>query len=70
MTSNRAISVPHMLLPNYLKHDGCYIISLGSLCRWLGEYADGLGVDIYPGFSATEIIYNEDGSMKGVATGD
>jgi len=57
-------------MPSYLKHDGCYLISLGSLCRWLGEYAENLGIDIYPGFPATEILYDNDGNVKGVATGD
>ena len=49
---------------------GNYIISLGNLCRWLGQQAEGLGVEIYPGFAAAEVLYHEDGSVKGVATGD
>jgi electron-transferring-flavoprotein dehydrogenase len=49
---------------------GNYIISLGNLCRWLGEQAEALGVEIYPGFAAAEVLYHEDGSVKGVATGD
>jgi electron-transferring-flavoprotein dehydrogenase len=49
---------------------GTYTGSLGNLCRWLAEQAEGLGVEIFPGFPAAEVLYNEDGSVKGVATGD
>ncbi len=49
---------------------GTYTGGLGNLCRWLAEQAEGLGVEIFPGFPAAEILYNEDGSVKGVATGD
>jgi electron-transferring-flavoprotein dehydrogenase len=49
---------------------GNYIISLGSLCRWLAEQAEAVGVEIFPGFAAAEILYHDDGSVKGVATGD
>ncbi|MBY0519113.1 MAG: electron transfer flavoprotein-ubiquinone oxidoreductase, partial [Sphingomonas sp.] len=63
-------SVPHWLLPSFLNNHGTYTGSLGSLCRWLAEQAEGLGVEIFPGFAAAEILYNDDGSVKGVATGD
>ena len=53
-----------------MDNHGNYIISLGNLCRWLGEQAEALGVEIYPGFAAAEVLYHEDGSVKGVATGD
>ncbi len=53
-----------------MSNHGNYIISLGNLCRWLGEQAEALGVEIYPGFAAAEVLYHEDGSVKGVATGD
>ena len=53
-----------------MHNDGNYIVSLGNVCRWLAEQAEGLGVEIYPGFAAAEILFNEDGSVKGVATGD
>ncbi|MCR9220079.1 MAG: electron transfer flavoprotein-ubiquinone oxidoreductase [Alphaproteobacteria bacterium] len=56
--------------PPQMHNAGNYIISLGSLCRWLGEQAEALGVEIYPGFAAAEVLYHEDGSVKGVATGD
>ena len=61
---------PNLLVPRPMHNDGNYIISLGNLCRWLGEQAMELGVEVFPGFAAAEILYNEDGSVKGVATGD
>ena len=68
--SEKAIKVPNMFVPKTMHNDGNYIISLGNLCRWLAEQAEALGVEIFPGFAAAEILYNEDGSVKGVATGD
>jgi len=62
--------VPHILLPRFLHNHGTYTGSLGSLCRWLAEQAEGLGVEIFPGFAAAEVLFNDDGSVKGVATGD
>ena len=62
--------LPHALVPNTMKNDGNYIVSVGNLCRWLAEQAEGLGVEIFPGFAAAEILYHEDGRGKGVATGD
>ncbi|MAF16388.1 MAG: electron transfer flavoprotein-ubiquinone oxidoreductase [Marinomonas sp.] len=62
--------LPHALVPNTMKNDGNYIVSVGNLCRWLAEQAEGLGVEIFPGFAAAEILYHEDGRVKGVATGD
>ena len=56
--------------PPQMNNHGNFIISLGNLCRWMGEQAEALGVEIYPGFAAAEILYHEDGSVKGVATGD
>ena len=56
--------------PPQMHNDGNYIISLGNVCRWLGEQAEELGVEIYPGFAAAEVLYNDDGSVAGVATGD
>ena len=63
-------SVPTSLLPPSLKNHGNYIISLGNLCRWLGEQAEALGVEIYPGFAANEVLFDPDGRVRGVATGD
>ena len=53
-----------------MQNEGNYIISLGNLCRWLGEQAEAIGVDIFPGFAAAEILYDDDGAVRGVATGD
>jgi electron-transferring-flavoprotein dehydrogenase len=62
--------IPGLFLPKTLHNDGNYIVSLGNLCRWLAEQAEGMGAEIYPGFAAAEILYNDDGSVKGIATGD
>ncbi|MBA4041581.1 MAG: electron transfer flavoprotein-ubiquinone oxidoreductase [Sphingobium sp.] len=70
LTRKGHYSVPHWLLPSFLNNKGTYTGSLGSLCRWLAEQAEGLGVEIFPGFAAAEILFNDDGSVKGVATGD
>ena len=60
----------HIMTPGWMHNKGTYTGSLGNLCRWLAEQAEGLGVEIFPGFAAAEILYHEDGSVKGVATGD
>ena len=70
LSEKGGMSFPNALLPRALHNRGNYIISLGNLCRWLGEQAEALGVEIYPGFAAAEILTHEDGSVKGVATGD
>ncbi|MBT8138207.1 MAG: electron transfer flavoprotein-ubiquinone oxidoreductase [Gammaproteobacteria bacterium] len=64
-----ALPVPTVFAPG-LKNHGNYVISLGNVCRWLAEQAEGMGVEIYPGFAAAEVLYHEDGRVKGVATGD
>ena len=61
---------PNFLLPACLHNHGNYIVSLGSVTRWLAQQAEGLGVEIFPGFPAAEILYNDNGSVKGVATGN
>ena len=66
----KAIKVPNMLVPKTMHNHGNYIVSLGNLCRWLAEQAEQLGVEIFPGFAAAEVLYNDDGSVKGIATGD
>ncbi|MGB0663387.1 MAG: electron transfer flavoprotein-ubiquinone oxidoreductase [Pontibacterium sp.] len=68
--ADKAQQVPNKLVPHTMHNQGNYIVSLGNLCRWLAEQAEGLGVEIFPGFSAAEVLYHEDGSVKGVATGD
>lgn len=67
LTQNKAIKLP--VTPNFDNH-GNYIISLGALCRWLAEQAENLGVEIYPGFAASEVLYHPDRSVKGIATGN
>ncbi|HET6718711.1 MAG TPA: electron transfer flavoprotein-ubiquinone oxidoreductase, partial [Rhodocyclaceae bacterium] len=62
--------IPNWLLPACLHNEGNYIISLGNLCRWLAEQAEALGVEIYAGFAGSEVLYDEAGAVKGVATGD
>lgn len=65
-----SIKMPGFLSPKTMHNHGNYVASLGNLTRWLGEQAEALGVEIFPGFAAAEILYNDDGSIKGVATGD
>ncbi|KAG0049251.1 hypothetical protein BGZ83_005923 [Gryganskiella cystojenkinii] len=66
-TKNYAIPIPH---PPQMNNEGNYIVSLSNYVKWLGEQAEEIGVEVFPGFSASEILYNEDGSVKGVATSD
>ncbi|HUF20833.1 MAG TPA: electron transfer flavoprotein-ubiquinone oxidoreductase [Burkholderiales bacterium] len=61
---------PNWMLPACFKNHGNYVISLGNVCRWLAQQAEGLGVEIFPGFAASEVIYDDSGAVKGVATGD
>jgi len=68
--ADKATKVPNLLVPSTMHNEGNYIISLGNLTRWLAEQAENLGVEIFPGFAAAEILYDEDGSVKGIATGD
>ena len=65
----RSLRWPQWLLPKELQHRGCYIVRLGELCKWLGSEAELSGVDIFPGFSASEVLYGSDGSVAGIATG-
>ena len=67
LTTEKAYKLP---TPPQMHNDGNYIVSLGNVVRWLGEQAEALGVEIYPGFAASEVLYNADGSVKGIATGD
>jgi len=64
------IRVPNFLMPPLMSNHGNYIVSLGNVCRWLAEQAEELGVEIYPGFAAAEVVYDSEGRVKGVATGD
>ncbi len=69
-SKDKATRLPNALVPKTMHNNGNYIISLGNLCRWLAEQAEGLGVEIFPGFAAAEILYNDNGYVAGVATGD
>ena len=64
------VKLPHFAVPKTMHNDGNYIVSMGNVCRWLAEQAEQLGVEIFPGFPAQSIIYNDDGSVGGVITGD
>jgi len=70
LSKSSSLSWPTWMLPSVQKNHKNYIISLANLCRWLGEKAEALGVEIFPGFPATKLLFNEDGSVKGVQTGD
>jgi electron-transferring-flavoprotein dehydrogenase len=65
-----AKKLPNSITPKTMHNEGNYIVSMGNVCRWLAEQAEQLGVEVFPGFSAAETIYNEDGSVGGVITGD
>ncbi|HEX7952220.1 MAG TPA: NAD(P)/FAD-dependent oxidoreductase, partial [Burkholderiales bacterium] len=65
-----AAKVPNFLLPACFRNHGNYVVSLGNVCRWLAQQAEALGVEIFPGFAATEILYDDSGAVMGVATGD
>jgi electron-transferring-flavoprotein dehydrogenase len=69
LTEVNGISMPIWAMPEQVHNDGNYIVSLGNVCRWLAEQAEGMGIEIFPGFPASEVLYNDDGSVKGVATG-
>ena len=70
LTKNKHMAIPHWPMPPFLSNHGNYTGSLGNLCRWLAGKAEELGVEIFPGFPAAEVLYNDDGSVKGVATQD
>ena len=67
---NSAVKLPSFGVPKTMHNEGNYIVSMGNVCRWLAEQAEELGVEIFPGFPAQDVIYNEDGSVGGVITGD
>jgi electron-transferring-flavoprotein dehydrogenase len=70
LTKTKKSEMPHFVTPSFMHNKGTYTGSLGNLCRWLAGKAEELGVEIFPGFAAAEVLFNEDGSVKGVATGD
>ncbi len=68
--ANSAVKLPNFAIPKPTHNKGNYIVSMANVCRWLAEQAEGLGVEIYPGFAAAEVLYDEDGAVKGIATGE
>jgi len=70
LTEKGSLKTPNWMLPGCFQNHGNYVISLANLVRWLGQQAEALGVEIFPGFPAAEILYNDNGSVKGVATGN
>src|SRR3979490_2510186 len=70
LTGVGAKQVPNALLPECFQNHGNYVVSLGNVCRWLGQQAEALGVEIYPGFAAAEVLYDDNGGVRGGATGD
>ena len=70
LSENRSFTTPEFLLPECFKNHGNYIVSLGNVVKWLAQQAEGLGAEIFAGFAAAEVLYNDDGSVKGVATGN
>jgi electron-transferring-flavoprotein dehydrogenase len=65
-----SVRLPNVMMPPLMSNHGNYIVSLGEVCRWLGQKAEALGVEIYPGFAAAEVLYDANGAVAGVATGD
>jgi electron-transferring-flavoprotein dehydrogenase len=70
LSAARAVRLPGVMLPPLMSNHGNYVVSLGNVCRWLAAKAEGLGVEIYPGFAATEVLFDGNGAVAGVATGD
>jgi electron-transferring-flavoprotein dehydrogenase len=70
LTATKKYDFPHAIMPPFMSNKGTYTASLGNVCRWLAGQAEALGVEIFPGFAAAEVLFHDDGSVKGVATGD
>src|SRR5262244_2063766 len=68
--SSGAVRLPNFMMPPLMSNHGNFIVSLGNVCRWLATKAEALGIEIYPGFAAAEILYDANGAVSGVATGD
>ena len=69
LSKTGSFSIPEIALPPLMSNDGCYTGSLGNMCRWLGEQAEALGVEIFPGFAASEVLYDDAGAVRGVVAG-
>jgi len=70
LSETGGFSIPHILMPPLLSNKGCYIVSMGNVCRWLAEQAEELGVEVFPGFAASELVYGDDGELVGVVAGE
>src|SRR5262245_48182958 len=70
LSQSRAVRLPNFMLPPLMSNHGNYVVSLGHVCRWLAAKAEAAGVEIYPGFAATEVLFDDNGAVAGVATGD
>src|SRR5512147_1083746 len=70
LTESGAVRTPNWMLPGCFKNHGNYVISLGNVCRWLGQQAEAAGVEIFAGFAGAEVLYDDKGTVRGVATGD
>lgn len=70
LNATTGVRTPHFFLPSCMQNNGNYIVSLGNVVRWLAQQAENLGVEIFPGFAAAEVLYNEDASVRGIATGN
>ena len=70
LSSTAAMRLPNLMMPPLMNNHGNYIVSLGNVCRWLATKAEALGVEIYPGFAASEVLFDDNGAVVGVATGD
>ena len=70
LSNKWSVKLPNFFIPKPTHNYGNYIVSMGNVCRWLAEQAEAMEVDIYPGFAASEVVFHDDGSVKGIATGD
>ena len=70
LSASRAVPLPNLMLPPLMNNHGNYVVSLGNVCRWLATKAEALGIEIYPGFAAAEVLFDGNGAVAGVATGD
>src|SRR5204862_4219032 len=70
LSATRAVRLPAVMMPPLMSNHGNYVVSLGNVCRWLASKAEALGVEIYPGFAAAEVLLDASGAVAGVATGD
>jgi electron-transferring-flavoprotein dehydrogenase len=70
LSASRAVRLPNLMLPPFMNNHGNYVVSLGNVCRWLATKAEALGIEIYPGFAAAEVLFDGNGAVAGVATGD